>query len=78
MLDASFGCADPADTGEIFGLMTPFIYGTSGLSGVDMRLEPVFGEVGLRGRASLDLSFVPIALLPPAARFGWAVFGPFR
>ncbi len=77
-VDARFGCDDPADTGEVFGLAQPLLHCARGLPRTSFRVEPVFGQAMLAGRAALDLSFVPITLLPPAFRFGWAVFGPAR
>lgn len=77
-VDARFGCGDPADTGQIFGLLSPLLYGASGLQRTELRVEPVFEQATLSGRAALELSFVPITLLVPALRFGVAVFGPSR
>ena len=77
-LDLRFGCADPGETGQIFGLMTPFIYGTGAVPRTHLRVEPVFEGAVFDGRAALDLSLVPARLVPVAVRFGWAAFGPHR
>ncbi|NNE81464.1 MAG: DUF2953 domain-containing protein [Silicimonas sp.] len=77
-LELRFGLGDPAETGQIYGQMTPLIYGTSGVSRVDVTVEPLFDQAALTGRAALDLSLVPLRLVPPFARFGWAAFGPAR
>ncbi|MEO0915742.1 MAG: DUF2953 domain-containing protein [Pseudomonadota bacterium] len=77
-LDLRFGAGDPAETGEIYGALTPFIYGTAGSRRVHMNVEPVFDAAMFDGRAALDITLTPARLLPPFARFGWALFGPVR
>ncbi|WP_299649238.1 DUF2953 domain-containing protein [uncultured Tateyamaria sp.] len=77
-LDMQFGTGDPAETGHIFGMLTPVIYGTVASSRLCLTVEPDFDQAILRGRVDLDLSVVPARLLLPAARFGWSVFGPKR
>ncbi|MCK8483931.1 DUF2953 domain-containing protein [Aliiroseovarius sp. S2029] len=77
-VDLRFGCEDPADTGQTFGLMAPLIYGTAGMSRFDVRVEPVFDRALLAGRAALDISIIPARLVPPFIRFGWSAFGPRR
>ncbi len=77
-VDAKFGCADPADTGQIYGLISPFLYGGNGLQRVHLTAEPVFDETVFEGRAMLELAIVPISLLPPVIRFGWALYGPLK
>lgn len=77
-MDLRFGLGDPGETGQVYGQMTPLIYGTSGSSRVHVNIEPLFDRAALTGRAALDLSLVPMRLVPPFARFGWAAFGPTR
>lgn len=77
-IDVRFGCNDPADTGYIFGMITPLLYGTSGFQRVHMHADPVFETEVFEGRAMIDVSIVPIKLLPPIFRFGWQAFGPSR
>lgn len=77
-LDLRFGVDDPAETGQIFGALTPFIYGTKGSGNVALTLEPVFDQAVLDGRAALDLHLTPARLILPLVRFGWAAFGPRR
>jgi len=75
-----FGLGDPAETGQVFGLLAPLQYGTAWAWGrqVDVVLAPDFGRVCLDGKADVALAVTPIHLVPPAARFVWASFGPVR
>lgn len=79
-LDARFGLEDPATTGEIFGLLTPLVYGAGGLAPTPgaLRLVPVFDRECLEGRIELVLSLVPMRWVAPLLRFGWDVFAPRR
>ena len=77
-LDMRFGLGDPGETGQVFGLMTPLIYGTSAMPKVRVNVEPVFDRAVLTGHVALDLSLIPAALLAPFLRFGWTAFGPDR
>lgn len=70
-VSAQFGCHDPADTGHLYGLLTPVIYGAGGAAAVDLDVAPVFDRECLEGMASIDVSVRPIALVPPAARLAW-------
>jgi len=78
MLDLRFGMGDPGETGQVYGQMTPLIYGTSGISRVFVNIEPLFDRAALAGRTVLDLSLVPARVVLPFVRFGWAAFGPAR
>jgi hypothetical protein len=77
-LDLCFGTGDPAETGRVFGMLTPLIYGSAASPRMALKVEPDFDQTILKGRAELDLSIVPARLLVPAARFGWSAFGPSR
>lgn len=74
VVDADFGTGDPADTGTLFGRLTPLIYGFGGSERVQIALRPDFGAERLDGRAEAVLSVVPLALLFPAARFAFALW----
>ena len=67
-----------SDTGQIYGLISPFLYSGNGLERVQISAEPVFDDTVFKGRAMLELAIVPIALLPPVVRFGWTLYGPTR
>lgn len=77
-LDIRFDLGDPGETGQVFGLMTPLIYGTSAMPKVRVKVEPVFDQIVLTGQVAVDLSLIPAALLAPFVRFGWTAFGPGR
>lgn len=77
-VDADYGLADPADTGVLCGLIAPFAYGLPARPGVSIALRPDFGQVVLAGELDAGVRITPAALLPPALRFAWAVWGPVR
>lgn len=77
-LRARFGLGDPAETGQVYGLLCPAIANASALPRTELAIEPVFDALCLTGEAALELSVRPLALLGPAARFGWRVFGPWQ
>jgi len=72
--DAEFGLGDPADTGQVFGQLTPLVYST----GSHLQLRPNFVETCLRGNALLQFRFTLLGLIWPLVRFGWRVMGPAR
>ncbi len=77
-VDLRFGAQDPAETGEIYGALTPVIYGTCGSRMLQINVQPVFDHPVLDGRAALNLTLTPARLIPPILRFGWSAFGPRR
>ena len=77
-LDLRFGLGDPAETGQAYGQMAPLIYGTAPAPRLHINVEPVFDRAELSGRVALDVSLVPLMLVPPFVRFGWSAFGPGR
>ena len=75
-VDADFGLGDPADTGHIYGLLAPLIYSRSPTSVVSISVKPDFAAAHFSGDVLAKLSFIPIALIPPVAKFAWHAFGP--
>lgn len=75
-LDARVGLADPADTGALYGALTPLVYGLGPALGAGVRLVPDFSGPVLAGEGEAVLSVVPARWLGPVARFAWAGFGP--
>lgn len=75
-VDVTLGLGDPADTGQAFGLLAPFVYGSCAMRRVQVQVEPVFNRAVFRGRAELSISLIPVFLLPPLVVFGWSVLGP--
>ncbi|MFY0312449.1 DUF2953 domain-containing protein [Leisingera sp. D0M16] len=78
ILDAKFGSGDPAETGQLYGMLAPLVYGSLPARRLQVSVKPVFDRAVLSGRAELDVSLVPAALIVPAVRFGWDAFGPVR
>jgi len=77
-IDGEFGLGDPADTGQLYGRLTPLIYGTAGSRKISVALRPDFDTARLSGTIDAMLSVRPAALLPPAIRFAWRSFGSKR
>jgi hypothetical protein len=74
-IDADIGFADPADTGQLYGLLIPMIHSGLLASPVSIAVRPDFSGARLSGEIVAKLSFIPIAFLPPAVRFAWCVWG---
>ncbi len=74
VIDGEFGTGDPAETGQIYGQLTPLIY----VGGCDIHLRPNFEMACLRGRAEAQLSLIPVAFLWPLAGLVWHMFRPIR
>jgi hypothetical protein len=71
--DVAFGLPDPADTGALYGALTPIaLLLESGKTSITLR--PDFAEPAFKGRGYLAARFTPLALAPPALAFGWSVF----
>ena len=77
-LQGRFGLGDPADTGTVFGMLTPILYGLPARRGVTIALVPDFDTACLDGRLRAALRITPVTLLPPILHFLWRVFGPMR
>ncbi len=77
-LNGAFGLGDPADTGQLFGMLAPFIFGVAALPRTEVSLRPDFDRVHLSGEMQACLRIIPIILIPPLCRFGWRVFRPLR
>ena len=74
-VDADIGLADPADTGQLCGLLAAVTYARPPNPDISIAIRPDF--TGPRASGGLDtvLSFVPVAFIPPGVRFAWQVFG---
>jgi hypothetical protein len=77
-LDAEFGLGDPAETGQLFGMLTPLIYAMPQSPAVSLAVRPNFNERCLRGAADADIRFIPFRFVPPVLRFAWRAYGPQR
>jgi len=77
-ISARFGCADPAETGELFGLLASAIHAAPATTPVALDLEPVFDHQCLSGTASVEVSLRPIALVAPAVRLALCIISGAR
>ena len=68
-LSVAFGLDDPADTGLVYGLITPAVYGL-GSERCEMSVEPDFSRRRFAGQAEVELRFTPVVVVWPAIRFG--------
>lgn len=75
-LDAEFGLDDPAETGQVYGCVTSLQYGAPWPPSVSIALRPNFERTCLNGELQATLYLRLAALLAPAVRFAWRVFGP--
>lgn len=74
-VDADIGLADPADTGQLFGLLAAVNYTRPPTSTMSIALRPDFTGPRTSGELDAELSFVPVAFIPPGVRYAWRVFG---
>lgn len=77
-VDADIGLADPADTGHIFGLIAALSFSWSRTSPVSITVRPDFTGPRVFGKLDAELSFIPVAFIPPGVRFARRVFGSSR
>ena len=66
-LQAVFGFDDPAETGEFFGRLTPFVYGLP-QDRCEVCLRPDFDGARFEGRADVALHATPLMLVWPIIR----------
>jgi len=78
VVDADIGLGDPADTGQVFGLLQAARYAVPAAPGVSVNIRPDFEERRLSGWLAAEMSFIPVTFLPPVLRFVWRAFGPRR
>ena len=76
VVDADFGLNDPADTGQLSGLLMPLQYAHPQPHKVSLNLRPDFTQSGLRGTLTAGIQVTLAAFLIPIMRFGWHAFGP--
>mgnify|MGYP001814103871 CR=1 FL=1 len=72
-LSVAFGLDDPADTGLVYGLITPAVYGL-GSKRCRVSDEPDFSHRRFAGQAEVELRFTPVAVVWPAIRFGFRLW----
>lgn len=62
------GLDDPADTGELYGVLAPLLV-TASVAGVDVRCRPDFEQAGLHGACGGCLRVRPVAVVWSCLRF---------
>lgn len=66
-LRAVFGFADPADTGQVFGQLTPLVYGVP-CARCEVQIEPDFDGPRFEGSADVSIHLTPLAVAWPILR----------
>jgi len=77
-VDAEFGSGDPAETGQLYGLLAPLTFSTHQVQNIHLVARPNFNERCLNGGACMRVRLVPITLVIPIALFAWCLYGPAR
>lgn len=77
-IDADYGLGDPADTGQLCGLLMPVQYAGSMPASVSLNLRPDFTKACLSGSLTTVVRVTVAALLVPILHFAWRVYGPQR
>ena len=72
-VEARFGTGDPADTGRLYGLLTPLVYAVPHPAAA-LRLTPDFTRRCLEGHGEAALHLTPVALTCPVIRLVWNVY----
>lgn len=62
-LDLRIGLSDPAETGMLFGAITPVLVQLRTFTPLDIRILPDFEQTGLQGYVKGDLRIFPIQLI---------------
>ncbi len=70
--EAEFGFDDPADTGAVFGMIAPVVYTGKYGAGFDFDIKPNFNRCCVRGKIDAAVELIPVRIIPPVLRFGWA------
>lgn len=77
-LDVAFGLSDPAETGQLYGCLTPFEYGGTLPQNVSFSMQPDFGQPRFDCALDAAVRVTAAAFLPPVVRFAWQIIGPGR
>lgn len=76
--DADYGLNDPAETGQLSGVLMSLQYAHPLPNTVSLTLRPDFTQACLKGAITAGIHFTIAAFIVPALRFGWRAFGPAR
>lgn len=74
LVDADIGLGDPADTGQVMGLVSALVYARRPRRNVSVAIRPDFTGARIDGRLDAVLSIVPMALVPPGLVFAWRIY----
>ncbi|WP_162798660.1 DUF2953 domain-containing protein [Sulfitobacter sp. SK012] len=77
-IDADYGFSDPADTGQLSGLLMPLQYTSPLPASVLLDLRPDFTKACLKGSMTAAVRVTVAALFVPILCFAWRAFGPSR
>lgn len=77
-IDADVGLSDPAETGALYGRIASVTYALPQRAAFRIDIRPDFERERLEGAATAEISFTPLAFLPPILRFVWRAYGPER
>lgn len=77
-IDADYGLGDPADTGQLCGLLMPLQYASPMPASVSLYLRPDFTRTCLNGSLTAVIRVTAAALLVPVSRFAWRAYGPHQ
>ena len=69
---AAFGCDDPADTGVVYGLLSPLLM-IATARGLNLECRPMFEDSGIRGAVSATVHVRPLSVVGALGAF---VFSP--
>ena len=67
-LDAMFGLENPADTGFVYGCLSPVLV-LAGVRGLNIRCHPMFLESGVRGAFRATIRVRPLLVVGPIVAF---------
>ncbi|MFN3171600.1 MAG: DUF2953 domain-containing protein [Hyphomicrobiales bacterium] len=67
--EADFGFDDPCDTGVVFGLLTPVLYGLPSNGVIGVQARPDFSQARLEGRFDATVRLIPLQLVAPIVRY---------
>lgn len=75
-LDLEYGLGDPADTGMLYGYMSPVSYVSPASGAFQFSAQPNFGDQVFHIEGVVNIVFKPAYLLGPIATIGWRLFKP--
>ncbi|MDJ0921549.1 MAG: hypothetical protein QNI84_10505 [Henriciella sp.] len=77
-LHLDFGLTDPAATGELYGYLSPVLYGVGDQQRFAITAQPDFSNTRLDLTLAAQFRFTPIMLTPTAIWIAWYIFARRR